>query len=273
MRALDALLADHPLPDGTGGKDERGALVIIGGPATCPGAAVLAGEAALRSGCGRVQLVVDPTVAPHIGVAVPEALVLGVDVTTILPDHVAERIVQADAVLVGPGHQGGLEPTVRAVAALIGDRRLVLDAGALSAVGRMTLPAGLVLAPNTHEASDLAGMDGAESALAEAVSARHQCPVAVRGQRTSIVGDGGCWSFEDPPPGLGTPGSGDVFMGVLGALLSQGMPAVGALGWAVALHAQAGALLASATPSGYLARDLVHRLPEARARLVPTTAS
>ena len=61
MRRLEELLAAHPLPDRSGGKDESGTVVVIGGPPTCPGAVLLAGSAALRTGCGRVQLVVDPT--------------------------------------------------------------------------------------------------------------------------------------------------------------------------------------------------------------------
>ena len=67
-------------------------------------------------------------------------------------------------------------------------------------------------------------------------------------------------------PGLGTPGSGDVFIGALAGLLASGMAPVGALGWAVRLHAAAGALLANATPVGYLASDIAARLPEALCR-------
>jgi NAD(P)H-hydrate repair Nnr-like enzyme with NAD(P)H-hydrate dehydratase domain len=92
--------------------------------------------------------------------------------------------------------------------------------------------------------------------------------VAVRGA-VSAVADaaGSCWVHDPAPPGLGTPGSGDVLVGVLTSLLSQGTKPLAALAWAVALHGEAGARLAATTPVGYLARDLVAELPRALAQL------
>ncbi|MCU1406841.1 MAG: NAD(P)H-hydrate dehydratase, partial [Glaciihabitans sp.] len=46
------LLGDWPLPDPSGGesKYDRGQVVVVGGASTSPGAAMLAGIAALRMG-------------------------------------------------------------------------------------------------------------------------------------------------------------------------------------------------------------------------------
>ena len=51
-----ALLRAWPLPDGGSGKDDRGSVLVIGGARKTPGAALLAGVAALRAGAGRLTL-------------------------------------------------------------------------------------------------------------------------------------------------------------------------------------------------------------------------
>ena len=64
----DALLA-WPLPAGEGSKYERGQVLVIGGGPTAPGAAMLAGEAALRVGAGRLTLAVAQSVAVSVATA------------------------------------------------------------------------------------------------------------------------------------------------------------------------------------------------------------
>jgi NAD(P)H-hydrate repair Nnr-like enzyme with NAD(P)H-hydrate dehydratase domain len=153
---------------------------------------------------------------------------------------------------------------VRALIDAAGPSTTVLDAGALSACASLPSGAHVVVAPNTSEAESIVGA-GDEPTLATSLSTELRRPVAVRGSIT-VVGDGArAWVFDEAPRGLGTPGSGDVFTGVLGALLAGGMPTVGALGWAVELHASAGARLASSTPTGYLAHEIAAQLPHALA--------
>ena len=266
MRPLADLLAGTTLPDGDGDKTARGTVVIVGGPPTCPGGAVLAGTAALRTGAGRVQLVVHPDVAVAVAVAFPEAYVCGWDLIRPMPHELAARLQRADAVVVGPGCDDAVDAAVDEVAATVGRTPLVLDAAALARAPHLT-DAALVLAPNTSEAADLLGEDGDhrdEATLATALAARLGAPVAVRGASSAVADEtGGTWVLDRSPSGLGTPGSGDVLIGVLGALLADGAKPAAALGWAVALHAEAGARLAATTPTGYLARDLLDELPAA----------
>ena len=271
MRPLAELLAPEAPPDGDGAKTDRGSLVVIGGPPACPGGVLLAGAAALRSGSGRVQLVVHPEVSVAVAVAVPEAAVLGWDLSRPMPQQVADRLLAADAVVVGPGCGGAdVGTAVDEVRAAAEGTPLVLDAGALE---RANADAGpLVVAPNAAEAAGLLGADPGDPAdeaeLALRLAERLGAAVAVRGSITAVAdGAGGCWTSVPAPSGLGTPGSGDVAVGILGALLAQGAKPLAALAWAVAIHAQAGARLAAATPTGYLARDLLDQLPHALADL------
>lgn len=267
MTPLDELLEAHPLPDVAGGKDERGTVVIVGGPPECPGAVLLAGTAALRTGSGRVQLVVHPDVAAAVGTALPEALVLAWDLDGEVPPDVARRLEGGGVTVLGTGCDTVPEETARAVADLSAGPT-VLDAGALDGAALLVGHPGLVLAPNTAEAERLVAdpdPDLGESELAGRLSSRFSVPVAVRGAVTVVADGARSWQFDQAPPGLGTPGSGDVLMGALGALLAAGMAPAGALGWAVHLHAAAGARLAAETPVGYLASEVARELSAARA--------
>src|SRR3954447_20821636 len=76
---LDAeVLKRSPMPDlANADKYSRGTVLVIGGSPSTPGAVVLAGVAALRMGAGRLQIATAEAVACHVGVTVPESMVLG----------------------------------------------------------------------------------------------------------------------------------------------------------------------------------------------------
>lgn len=268
---LSGLLRAHPLPPlEDGGKGSRDNLVIVGGAPSCPGSALLAGLAALRCGSGRVQLIVHPEVAPALGVAFPEALVLGWDHTGEPPDAVIERLEVAGAVIVGPGLDDGAPETAIAVSRHVGDGVLVVDARAVAAITDHDLDrrGPRLVAPNPAEARRLLGAHDNEeedvAVLAQHVAALVDGPAAVRGA-TTVIDDrsGRQWEERSAVPGLGTPGSGDVLMGALGACIVRGAPLAAALGWAVAAHACAGTLLAQERPVGFLAREIAEALPVA----------
>jgi hydroxyethylthiazole kinase-like uncharacterized protein yjeF len=263
MMPVESLLLDHPITAPRGAKDARGTALVIAVSPTCPGAAVLASEAALRTGAGRVQIVVHPTVAATVAVAVPEAFVLGWSSETEPTDELLELVSTADAVVLGPGHTDDVSGSAIALADRFGGRALVLDAGALPAATELASQTTLVIAPNTDEATKILGMGGSEADLAHALGGRLRRPVAVRGPITAITDGRTVWHHASDAAGLGTPGSGDVLMGTLVALLARGMDATGALGWAVSLHGRAGEVVERSMPVGYLARDVLTALPTA----------
>jgi len=273
---LHRLLTEAALPAVDGGKDTRGNLMIVGGAPSCPGAAILAGLAALRCGAGRVQLVVHPSVAAAVGAAFPEALVLGWDPHEPPPAKVREPMEEALAVIVGPGLGDEGPRAAVAVSRAMGDGLLVVDAKAIPALSDPALvdrPRWLA-APNPKEAADLLGDhlddedgDGDDEQLRQAAGRVAKVvggPAAVRGATTVVDdGDGRQWLHRSGVPGLGAPGSGDVLVGALGGLLARGASPLVALAWAVSAHARAGALLAEAHPVGFLAREVADMLPAA----------
>src|SRR3978361_435401 len=105
------LLRDWPLPDPSGGKEARGSILVIGGSAETLGAVVLAAEAALRAGAGKLQVATAESVAPFAAAALPEALVRALPQTgwgavlASAADAVRDLAESADCVLIGPGMQ------------------------------------------------------------------------------------------------------------------------------------------------------------------------
>lgn len=268
--AIGELLAANPLPPIGGDKRDRGTLLLVAGGEGCPGAAVLAAVAALRIGAGRVQVVCHPTVTTAVGIAVPEALVVGWDGAGPLPEAVAGRVGSAAAVCVGPGLEAGADHAARAVAEhLPPGTPLLLDAQALPAAADLRRQHLLVL-PNLGEATDLAadlGLDppsGDDAAdLARALALELGSVAAVRGEETVVAGSEGTWTSTGDP-GLGTAGSGDVLVGLAAGLAARGLPELVTVGWAVAVHAAAGRHLGGGRPNpGYLARELPDAVPEA----------
>src|SRR5688500_12445867 len=83
--------------------------MVIGGERSTPGAVVLAATAALRAGAAKLQIATAESVAPCLGVAVPEALVVSLAESRRGAIHrraaaeLAARAAGADALVVGPG--------------------------------------------------------------------------------------------------------------------------------------------------------------------------
>ena len=73
------LLRRFPLPEHPeeSSKEDRGRLLVVAGIRELPGAAYLAAVAGLRAGAGKLQIATARSVAVQLGVAIPEARVVG----------------------------------------------------------------------------------------------------------------------------------------------------------------------------------------------------
>ena len=268
------------LPEPTGGKESRGSILVVGGSTETLGAVTLAAEAALRSGAGKLQVVVPSKVAPHISIALPEALVRGVPSTeagAIRGDSVElflDLAQRASAVLVGPGMAD--EPQTRELVERLlpeVDVPVVLDALGLAAVTAdprcvHRLGGRVVLTPNPTELSIALHADGDEvdddPAGAALRLAEQAHAVVGLGGATSWVAtpDGELWEDESGGAGLGVSGSGDVRAGITAGLLARGADPAQAAVWASYLHGRAGERLAATVGRlGFLARELPPQVP------------
>lgn len=270
-----------PAPDSDDDKEARGTALVVGGEVSLPGAVVLAGIAALRAGAGKLQIATCRSIAPAIGVAVPEALSLGLDETKrgTIDDSATTSLRPlaecADSILLGPGMTVSDDNT-RFVVKLIAEcasTSIVLDAGALGVLrsARDALhPFGgnAIITPHAGEMAEILGTD--RKAIIEAPhsiclrAARSLATVvALKGSDTFVATpDGDLFRYESGDVGLATSGSGDTLAGIVAGLLARGCDPLRATLWAVFLHGAAGNVLAKRMGRiGYLARELLDEIP------------
>jgi hydroxyethylthiazole kinase-like uncharacterized protein yjeF len=247
--------------------------MVVGGSTRSPGGVLLAGEAVLRVGAGRLGLVVPAPIQLGLGVALPEAAVFALpeDAADQMPDPVRSELESADAVLVGPGFDDAEQTraTVLAVAA-VGLRCLVLDAfalGVLSDIPRNALPASLILNPNAEEAAILLDRDLTEDRAADVAEIARRFDAVVNCYGTVADPDGSTWRIPDGGPGLATSGSGDVLAGGITGFAARGVPESRAAVWGSWVHAHAGDRLTKRPGIGFLARDLAVALTDALAEV------
>ncbi|WP_307844389.1 NAD(P)H-hydrate dehydratase [Actinotalea solisilvae] len=271
-----ALLRGWPLPEDAGSKDARGSVLVVGGARATPGAAMLAGLAALRVGAGRLTLGVAEAVATAVAVATPEAGAVGLPETAdgeldgAGVEGLDAELERARVLVVGPGLSAAAATAALLEALLprVGSgTAVVLDAfalGVLRDVREVVRPLGgrLVLTPNTSEGARLLGLDDEDdpAAMAVRIAAEYDAVVTCRGAVADP--DGGHWEASTGSGGLATSGSGDVLVGAVGGVLARGATPAQAACWGTHLHGAAGDRLAARVAAqGYLARELLDELP------------
>ena len=271
-----------PEPDAEGGKHERGTVLVLGGASSTPGAVLLAGLAALRVGAGRLQVATVTSTAIALGVALPEAQVVGLqegETGSIAPscaDEVVELAQKADALVVGPGLLGkdDVQALLEDVLPHVPDVALLVDAVALTVLASCpqllrSRSGPVVLTPNAGECAALLEDDpSTDLAAAVRIAERYDAVVALHGG--TAAPDGRTWVDDAGNAGLGTSGSGDALAGAVGGLLARGADAAQAVVWGQHLHAAAGDRLAERDGGiGFLARELLDEIPGVLGELRP----
>jgi len=259
----------HLLPERTAvaHKYRFGHALIIGGGAAQTGAASMAALAAARSGAGLVTVA-----APREALAVYAAreaslMTRPLDTAGDLDRLLAER--RYAAILFGPA--AGLGPRTTAIVErlLAAGRPLVLDADALTALGRLRgdaarpqpLPAATVLTPHDGEFGRLSAATGDRLHRALEAAAAFGCTVLLKGSDSVVAADGRARLNPRAPGNLATAGTGDVLAGMITGLVAQGLEPFDAAAAAAWLHGVA----AAACPTPMLATDLLPQLPRALA--------
>ncbi|WP_253375914.1 NAD(P)H-hydrate dehydratase [Okibacterium sp. HSC-33S16] len=270
------LLREWALPEVGDSKYGRGSVLIVGGARRSPGAAMLAGMAALRVGAGRLTLAVGESVAGPVAVAVPESGIVSLAETADGAvaggglDAAEKDLASTDAVLVGPGLDDPeeLKLMLAALPSLLGDEAVVvLDAFALGVLPELpdvvsALAGRLILTPNKGEASRLLERDLSDDLVADVTEVAQTYGAVVTCYDVIAHPDGRVWRTGTGAGGLGTSGSGDVLAGEIIGLCARGASLEQAAVWATHAHAAAGDRLAvQVGPLGFLARELLDELP------------
>jgi NAD(P)H-hydrate epimerase len=262
-------------------KGMLGRVLIIAGSRGMPGAAVLAAEAAGRSGPGLVHLMVPDDILPSAVAALPEALTQGIGGTGLSRDDFDSAIEKADAVAVGPGLAAPDYLKELLDRLILNARHLVIDADALNfmalnpdhyqtllekrcACEHLETP---VLTPHPGEAKRLSPhLDLRDRRLTASVLAAEWHSVVVLKGYGTVIADPSHRTLISMTghDGLARGGSGDLLTGLIAGVLAQRVPAFEAAGAAVWVHGQA-AELASAQLGrrAMLPRDIINQLGDA----------
>ena len=268
-------------------KGVYGHVAVIAGSRSKPGAAILAGTAALRSGAGLATVITAKGAAPAIVGKTPELMTIPADE---LPDGSLgpasfdfDWLARAAVVALGPG-LGALPENQALVRRLVAEieQPLIVDADGLTALAGITAPAArdgwprrtrtLILTPHPGEMARLTGLSTAEVqadrlGVARKLAVEKNAIVVLKGAGTLIAApDGSVVINSTGTPAMATAGSGDVLTGVLAGLLAQFPEAdprrvVAAGVW---LHGKAGEIAAERWGDrAMLAGDMLETLPGA----------
>ena len=283
------LLRHWPLPEPAddADKEERGRVLVVAGAPELPGAAVLAGVAALRAGAGKLRIATVGSIAPFVALAVPEARVYALPETADggIDPRAAEQLAElangSQATLLGPGllDRPAVQELLLAFLPRVEGSTLVLDAEAMLASAEChrelhALRTPAVLTPHAGEMARMLGTDkeavrADPVGIARRAADRFRAVVALKGAETVIVApDGEAWCNRSGNVGLATSGSGDTLSGIVVGLAARGAESARAAAWGVYLHGAAGDRLAERVgPLGFLARELLAEIPPLMAEL------
>jgi NAD(P)H-hydrate epimerase len=261
-------------------KGRFGHVLVVAGSRAKPGAAAMAGIAALRAGAGLVTVACPESAFGSIAAHYPEIMMEPLpetpsgEIARTALDPIVELAAKRTLIAIGPGigtHRETRDVVARLFAKL--PQPMVIDADALNCLAESAWgdPAGLrVLTPHPGEMSRLAGRGIAEIqadriAAAHFFAASHKVVVVLKGERT-LMGfpDGRVWINPTGSPAMAKGGTGDILTGMVSALIAQFPDEPDrAIAAAVYLHSLAGEIAARhQAEQTVLATDLLNYLAE-----------
>ncbi len=222
-------------------KNSHGHVLVIAGSKDYTGAAVLCGNAAMRSGAGLVTIATPASAQSAVASsAMPEVMTLPLaetdrgSVSDEAIEHVLSLAGKVSIVAIGPGLSSEDERTRRFVYAVVKQRKtpMVIDADALNCLapwpdhlqGSDELP--LILTPHPGEMIRLLGTDDKSVlddrvALAHDFATKHNVILVLKGARALIAVRGKVFINPTGNPGLGSAGSGDTLTGIIAGFIAQ----------------------------------------------------
>jgi hydroxyethylthiazole kinase-like uncharacterized protein yjeF len=246
-------------------KGDYGSVGVVGGDHGMVGAALLAGRAALKTGCGRVYVGLLARDAHPVDPNQPELMLRTADEVL--------KLGHLTCLAVGPGLGQMPDAAFYLGVALESPLPVVLDADALNLVAAnarlaealRVRSAPSLLTPHPAEAARLLGSSTREVqddrvGAATALAARLNALVVLKGAGSVCAAPDGTWHINTTGnPGMASAGMGDVLTGIIAALLAQGADPKSALLAGVYLHGAAAdhAVAGGAGPVGLTATETI----------------
>ena len=218
-------------------KGKFGHVLVVAGSRAKPGAAAMAGLAALRAGAGLVTVACPESavgsIASHSAELMMEPLAEteSGEIARAAFDRIAELAAKRTLIAIGPGI-GTNGETREVVLRLFAEapQPMVVDADALNCLAESVWEgkgALRVLTPHPGEMSRLTGRTIAEIqadriAAARALATSRKVVVVLKGERTLIgFPDGRVWINPTGSPAMAKGGTGDILTGMVSGLMGQ----------------------------------------------------
>lgn len=234
----DCDVAGIPIRNRFVDKGKCGKVLVIAGSSSMGGAAVLAAEAALRTGCGLVKVYTHEnnreTLLKNVVEAIPVTYNNNIDELPALCQW-------ADCIIIGPGIS--TDDMAKSILGMImefvanediesDNRYVIIDADALNLLAKIhadgkadyKLGKNVVITPHVGEASRLlsTSIDNIKSSLilsAKSLAKEYGCSVILK-DAASVITDGeAVYINSSGNAGMATAGSGDVLTGVLAGIM------------------------------------------------------
>lgn len=229
-------------------KNDHGHMLVCAGTLGMAGAAVMCGQAALKSGCGLLTFYVEREIIPVLQISVPQGMC--VDISKNI-DYGKYDSIAAGPGLVSNAGEYRLESFLNEY-----DGKLVIDAASLNVIAEkgcwdVLKKAGkrVVMTPHEGEMARLLGKDSSavkkdRIGAAQKLHEMTGCNIVLKGKDTIILGGDGACINPTGNPGMAAGGSGDVLTGMIAGFACQGMSAFEAACTGVYVHGLAGDIAA-----------------------------
>ncbi len=239
-------------------KGSYGKALVVAGSANMAGAALMAGKAAYKVGCGLVDVMTEQNNLTALNSYLPEAIshsYRSADAPTEIAATLSEGAQKSTALLIGPGLSTGSAAKTLLETALIVAKPLVIDADGLNLLAAhdtllerlKARTAPTILTPHIGEMTRLLKIEKTELLdnlihYATVFARAHNVILVLKSARTIVATpDGQTYLNVAGNHGMATAGSGDVLAGmIVGLLANLNNNAIDAVNAAVYAHPTAG---------------------------------
>lgn len=261
MKTTDEFIENHAIRPRrkSAHKGTNGTLLAVCGSYGMAGAAVLAGEAALRSGVGLLKMAIPRSIYPIVAQKLVESVFMPLEQTIDGKINfkeynriLFESVDNASAILIGCGM--GVNDGIKQMTAMLVEnctKPMVIDADGINSLcGNIDIlrraAAPIIITPHPGEMarlinSDIQTIQAYRYDVAKDFAQEYRVTVVLKGANTVIATpEGRVYVNLTGNNGMAKGGSGDVLAGMMSSLLAQGLSTEKAAVYAVYYHGLAG---------------------------------
>ncbi|MBQ3023431.1 MAG: NAD(P)H-hydrate dehydratase [Clostridia bacterium] len=259
-------------------KGTFGTAVIVAGSQTMSGAAAMAAQAALKSGCGLVKIIAPAPICGVLNILVKEAIIISVPHQNgvMLPELTEDALYSirtAGSLLVGCGIGKGNHAQLIENILNCASCPVIIDADGINALARRTdiiKNKNVLLTPHVKEFSRISGysvpeIESRRIEVADKFAQNMGVNLLLKGARTVVTyGGRNKYVSHISTSALAKAGSGDVLAGIIVSLASQGLSLTDSAAAGCYIHARAGLICEKEIGAyGVTADDIINKIPVA----------